>query len=167
MTDARDHNSWTVNIWSGSPFGNFNNKCGVKLLTTAKLQRLHRWSFGMDNLLLHTLCDVCNYLSMFGLKLVHVSKRVHWYAPPPINHVIVWNDFIIKPINFEQERLIELIVLFSSALSFVWSQIVFWHISISTLQIPRAQVRFSRQFCHKAIQIIVMEAYVPDACNHR
>ena len=110
MTDARDHNSRRVNILFGAPFSKFNHNIekwsharesgGWNYLSTAKLERLHGWSFGMDNLLHPTLYNVCNYLSVFGLKLIHVSERVHWYAPPSINHAIVWNDFIIKSIIF-------------------------------------------------------------------
>ena len=40
-----------------------------------KLQRLHRWSLGMDKKIHPTLYDGCNYLSMLGLKLIHISKR--------------------------------------------------------------------------------------------
>ena len=39
-----------------------------------KLQRLHRWSLGMDKEFRLTLHDICNYLSMLGLKLIHFSK---------------------------------------------------------------------------------------------
>ena len=39
-----------------------------------KLQRLHRWSLGMD-IQFHTIYHcACDYLSMLGLKLIHVSK---------------------------------------------------------------------------------------------
>ena len=40
-----------------------------------KLQRCNRWSLGMDKYLHTTLYNGCNYLSMLGLKLNHVSKR--------------------------------------------------------------------------------------------
>ena len=36
-----------------------------------------RWSLGMDKLFHPTLFWACNYLSMLGLKLNHVSKRGH------------------------------------------------------------------------------------------
>ena len=44
-----------------------------------KLQRLHRWSLGMDKWFHPTFYNECNYLSMLGLKLNHVSKRSHWW----------------------------------------------------------------------------------------
>ena len=34
----------------------------------------------MDKLFHPVLYNGCNYLSMLGLKLIHVSKRGHWYA---------------------------------------------------------------------------------------
>ena len=42
-------------------------------LSIPKLQRFHRWILGMDK-----LYNGCNYFSMLGLKLNHVSKRGHW-----------------------------------------------------------------------------------------
>ena len=45
-------------------------------LSIPKLQRLHRWSLGMDKF--HPIhYNGCNYLSMLGLKLNHVSKSGH------------------------------------------------------------------------------------------
>ena len=46
-------------------------------LSILKLQRLHRWSLGMDKKFHPTHYNRCNYLSMLGLKLIHVSKRGH------------------------------------------------------------------------------------------
>ena len=46
-------------------------------LSIHKLQRLHRWSFGMDKCFNLILYNGYNYLSMPGLKLNHVSKRGH------------------------------------------------------------------------------------------
>ena len=43
-------------------------------LIHSKLQRLHRWNLGIDKWLPPTLKNACNYLSMSGLKSVHVSK---------------------------------------------------------------------------------------------
>ena len=40
-----------------------------------KLQRCNRWSLGMDMLFHPTFNWACDYLSMLGLKLNHVSKR--------------------------------------------------------------------------------------------
>ena len=47
---------------------------GWNYLSIPKLQRLHRWSLGMDKLFHPTLYNECNYLSMLGLKLNQVSK---------------------------------------------------------------------------------------------
>ena len=56
----------------------------------SKLQRLHCWSLGMDKKFHLTLYNGCNYLSMLGLKLNHISKRgpwrlllAHYLAIPP------------------------------------------------------------------------------------
>ena len=46
-----------------------------KYLSIPKLHRCNRWSLGMDKLFHPTLYWACNYLSMLGLKLNHVSKR--------------------------------------------------------------------------------------------
>ena len=51
---------------------------GWNYLSIPKLQRLHRWSLGMDKLFHPTHYNGCNYLSMLGLKLIHVSKRGYW-----------------------------------------------------------------------------------------
>ena len=48
---------------------------GEIYLFIPKLQRLHRWSLGMDKQFHLTLCQACDYLSMEGLKLNPVSKR--------------------------------------------------------------------------------------------
>ena len=50
---------------------------GWNYLSIPKLQRLHRWSLGMDRQFHSTLYNGCYYLSMLGLKLNHVSKRGH------------------------------------------------------------------------------------------
>ena len=52
---------------------------GWNYLSIPKLQRLHRWSLGMDKWFHSTLYNGCNYLSMLGLKLNHVSKRGPWW----------------------------------------------------------------------------------------
>ena len=46
---------------------------GWNYLSIPKLQRLHRWSLGMDKWFHRTLYNGCNNLSMLGLKLIHVS----------------------------------------------------------------------------------------------
>ena len=48
---------------------------GYHYLSIPKLQGLQHWSLGMDKLFHPTLYDGCNYLSMLGFKLIHVSKR--------------------------------------------------------------------------------------------
>ena len=52
-------------------------------LSIPKLQRLYRWSLGMDMLFHPTLYNGCNYLSMPGFKLNHVNKRGPWYQYVP------------------------------------------------------------------------------------
>ena len=47
---------------------------GWNYLSIPKLQRCSRWSLGMDKLFHPTLYWVCDYLSMLGLRLNHVSK---------------------------------------------------------------------------------------------
>ena len=62
---------------------------GWNYLSIPKLQRCNRWSLGMDKKFHLTLYQACNYLSMLGLKLNHVSKRGHQW------------EFVIKtlPLN--------------------------------------------------------------------
>ena len=43
----------------------------------------NRWSLGMDTKFLPTLYWACDYLSMLGLKLIHVIKRGSWYWTCP------------------------------------------------------------------------------------
>ena len=50
----------------------------MNYLSISKLQRLHRWSLGMDKCFHPTFFWACDYWSMLGLKLDHVSKRGHW-----------------------------------------------------------------------------------------
>ena len=47
---------------------------GWNYLSIPKLQRCNRWSLGMDKWFHPTLYWACDYLSMLGLKLNHVSK---------------------------------------------------------------------------------------------
>ena len=58
----------------------------LNYVSIPKLQRLHRWSLGMDKWFNPTLSCVHNYLSMLGLKLNSViiasgssSFWAHWY----------------------------------------------------------------------------------------
>ena len=48
---------------------------GWNYLSIPKLQRCNRWSLGIDKLFHPIHYNGCNYLSMLGLKLNHVSKR--------------------------------------------------------------------------------------------
>ena len=47
---------------------------GWNYLSVPKLQWWHRWSLGMDKLFHLTFYNGCYYLSMLGLKLIHVSR---------------------------------------------------------------------------------------------
>ena len=62
----------------------------MKLLIIHKLQRLHRWSLGMDKLFHPTLYNRCNDLSMLGWKLNHVSKKDHsnFCANPILRYIM-------------------------------------------------------------------------------
>ena len=53
-------------------------------LSIPKLQRLHRWSLGIDKAFHPTLYNGCNYLFMLGLKVIHISKR--WWQDHPACH---------------------------------------------------------------------------------
>ena len=44
----------------------------------SKLQRLHRWNSGIAKQYHSTIYDGCNYFSMPGFKLNHVTKRGPW-----------------------------------------------------------------------------------------
>ena len=52
---------------------------GWNYLSIPKLQRCNRWSLRMDKKFHLTLCWACNYLSMLGLKLTHVSERGYYH----------------------------------------------------------------------------------------
>ena len=59
---------------------------GWNYLSIPKLQRLHRWSLGMDKQFHPTLSDGCNYLSMLEFKLNDVSKMGHWCGVSYLGH---------------------------------------------------------------------------------
>ena len=60
---------------------------GWNYLFIPKLQRWHRWSLGMDKWLHPILYNGCDYLSMLGFKLNHVSKRCpRWQHGHDVNH---------------------------------------------------------------------------------
>ena len=48
-------------------------------LSIPKLQRLHRWSLGMEKWFHPTLYRACDYLSILELYLVHVCRSGPWY----------------------------------------------------------------------------------------
>ena len=64
-------------------------------LSIPKLQRLHRWSLGMDKWFHPILYNGCNYLSMLGLKLNHVSKRGYWCLMLQLNYKITQSQLNI------------------------------------------------------------------------
>ena len=51
---------------------------GWNYLSIPKLRRCNRWSLGMDKQFHPTLYRACDYLSMLGFKLNHVSKMGSW-----------------------------------------------------------------------------------------
>ena len=54
-------------------------KCGIKLSSIHKLQRLNRWTLGMDEVFHPTLYWVYDYLSMQGINIIHFDKKeVPW-----------------------------------------------------------------------------------------
>ena len=57
---------------------------GLNYLSIPKLQRLHRWSLGLDKYFHPALYDGCNYLSILELQLNHVRKRGRWWRKLPI-----------------------------------------------------------------------------------
>ena len=54
---------------------------GWNYLSIPKLQRSNHWSLGMGKQFHPTLYCACDYLSMLGLKLNHISKRGHRTIP--------------------------------------------------------------------------------------
>ena len=51
---------------------------GWNNLSIPKLQLCNHWSLGMDKYFHHILYWVSDYLSMQGLKLIHISKGGYW-----------------------------------------------------------------------------------------
>ena len=75
---------------SGNYVNKYNQKCIMYHDKSKVWQKLKEekgidewrwlcWSLGMDKSFHPTCYNGCNYLSMLGLKLIHVSKRGHWY----------------------------------------------------------------------------------------
>ena len=69
---------------------------GWNYSSISKLQRLHSWSLGKDKQFHPTFYNGSNFLSMPGLKLIHVGKGGHrqlyeWFSPSvclPHLHVV-------------------------------------------------------------------------------
>ena len=60
-------------------FANLTEVCSYRFNYLSNKHRLHRWSLGMDKQFHPTLYNGCDYISMLGLKLMHVSKRDCWW----------------------------------------------------------------------------------------
>ena len=63
-----------------------------------KLKRCNRWSLWMDKWFNPTFYYACNYLSMLGLQLFHISKKGPWFSITR-NHI----DYVVHnncPIAF-------------------------------------------------------------------
>ena len=63
-------------------------------LSIPKLQRFHRWIWGMNKYRKSTLYNGCNYLSMLGSRLIHVGK---WgsrfqigFVPSKASYFVKW-----------------------------------------------------------------------------
>ena len=71
---------------------------GWNYLVIPKPQRLHRWSLGMGKSFHPTFYNGCDYLSLLGLKLNHVSKRGHWgswYKRNKTTHIKTCTYFMV------------------------------------------------------------------------
>ena len=62
---------------------------GLNYLSITELQRLRRWSLGIDVISSHTSLDM-DYLSMLGLKLNHVSERGSRGVVESIDGIFKW-----------------------------------------------------------------------------
>ena len=72
---------------------------GWNYLSIPKLQRLHRWSLGMDKQFHPTVYYVCSYL--LGLKLNHVSKRGHrGYSDRKFSPIATYELYLIWTVIF-------------------------------------------------------------------
>ena len=61
-------------------------KYGWNYVSIPKLERCSRWSLVKDKLFHPTLYHGCNYLSMLGLKVIHVIKRGSCCLPLRVVH---------------------------------------------------------------------------------
>ena len=105
---------------------------GWNYLSIPKLQRLHHWSLGMDKLFHPTLLWACNYLSMLGLKLNHVSKRgpgcviQNFYHRKFLKYdSIITNDYVLIPTAFH---------IFSAFHTQFNDDVIFYFIQLSTMK---------------------------------
>ena len=70
---------------------------GWNYLSIPKHHRCSRSSLGMDNLFHPTLFGTCDYLSMLGLKLIHVSKKGHEYLTKDAGVPVEKNSRVWSP----------------------------------------------------------------------
>ena len=71
---------------------------GWNYLSIPKLQRCNRWSLAMDKSFRPTLYWACDYLSMLGFKLNHVSKRgPSWCLQSTQYNQTIWFLITAKP----------------------------------------------------------------------
>ena len=72
---------------------------GWNYLSIARLQRLRRWGLGMDKYFHRTHHNARNYLSVSGLKLIHVSKM-----GPRCRHATLISNFkCFTPARIEED----------------------------------------------------------------
>ena len=115
-------------------------------LSITKLQLLQRWGLGMDKLLHPTHYRTCDYLSMLGLKLRHVSNSGPWWSFPFIcilhshvrSHYHYYEDLLNTLDNICQvysiESLCKIKYILSSQLSYMlYMGLCVFSLSISPL----------------------------------
>ena len=102
---------------------------GWNYLSIPKLQRLHRWSLGMDKKSHPLLYWACDYLSMLVLKLNHISKSgPRWHASVylcssglsqrhwswPKSQALQWGHMSVKISQIAPRLFVQLVVLATS-----------------------------------------------------
>ena len=65
-------------------------------LPLPKLQRCNRWSLGVDKSFHSTLYWTCDYLSMPGLKFIHINERGPSYPEWP---ALISSQYVVKLTN--------------------------------------------------------------------
>ena len=78
--------------------------CRRHVIINYLLQRLHRWSLRMDKWFHPTLYTGCDYISMQGLKLIHVSKRGHWRRHIP-SWIVATNGYYERLLLIRRRQL--------------------------------------------------------------